>query len=81
MPRRLITNLLFITGFFFVPWWLGIFFVIGGLILSPVAIEIIAYGICYDALFGNGVADFSLYATFFTICLFVLASFLAKRIA
>lgn len=81
MSRRLISNLLFILGFFFVPWWLGIFCVVAGLVLSPVAIEVIAYGICYDALFGQGASELSLYATSFSVVLFLIAGFLAKRVA
>jgi multisubunit Na+/H+ antiporter MnhC subunit len=81
MNKRIVSNILFLIGFFFVPWWAGIFLIIWGVTLFQEGIEIIFYGICYDAVFGIGASSFSFYGTLYAVCIYSLGVFLAKRIA
>lgn len=75
MSIRLITTLLIIGSFFFLPWWLVLPVILWhGIYFSP-AYELILFGFTADVVYGVSYT-YTLYAGIFCICVYIIRSYI-----
>ncbi|MFA5997659.1 MAG: hypothetical protein WC791_04225 [Candidatus Paceibacterota bacterium] len=81
MRKRIIVNLVLLGAVIYLPWWAVMVIASIAAFLCAPYYEIVAFGVLFDILYGTNTISFGgVIGLVASVCIFVLANIIGKRI-